>query len=351
MSTTNLAGKIQTVLGLIDPDELGVTLAHEHLICDLSAVFTEPSKATDKEMAHCPVSLDMLWWLRYHMAQNLDDLFLRDEQEAIEESKHFKRAGGNSIVEMSNIGDGRDPEALARIARATGLNIIMGSGYYIAASFGPEMDDKTEEQITEEITRDITEGVGNSGIHSGLIGEIGTSWPITDNEMKSLRAAGRAQKITGANLNVHPGQSEEAPMAIIKILDGIGADISRTTIDHIDRALRKSESRIELARTSCCLEYDIFGREGYYPRNLRLVEMPNDMGRINEIIELIEKGYLDQILLSQDICNKMQQRAYGGWGYAHILENTLPVMLAKGITREQIHTMMVDNPKRMFTFV
>ena len=105
MSTTNLAGKIQTVLGLIDPDELGVTLAHEHLICDLSAVFTEPSKATDKEMAHCPVSLDMLWWLRYHMAQNLDDLLLRNEQEAIKESKHWinKVERQHKIPQIRNI--------------------------------------------------------------------------------------------------------------------------------------------------------------------------------------------------------------------------------------------------------
>ena len=199
MSTAKLAGTIQTVLGIIEPDELGITLPHEHLVSDGSAWFTEQTTASNKDISHRPVSLDILWWIRYHLYQNLDDVLMRDEQEAIREAMHFKVAGGNSIVEMSNIGLGRDPEALARVSRATGLNIIMGSGYYIAASFGPEMDDKTEEQITEEIVRDITEGAGNTGIHAGLIGEIGTSWPITNNEMKSLRAAARAQKITGAN--------------------------------------------------------------------------------------------------------------------------------------------------------
>jgi phosphotriesterase-related protein len=351
MSIAKLSGKIQTVLGVIEPEELGITLPHEHLVSDGSAWFSEQSKATDREISHRPVGLDTLWWIRYHLYQNLDDVLMLNEQEAIEEARHFKLAGGNSIVEMSNIGLGRDPEALARISRATGLNIIMGSGYYIAASFGPEMDEKTEEQITEEIVRDITEGVGNSGIHSGLIGEIGTSWPITDNELKSLHAAARAQKLTGATLNVHPGQSEEAPMAIIRILDKLGADISRTTIDHIDRTLRKPESRIELAKTGCCLEYDLFGREGYYPLGIRVIDFPNDTARLNEIIELIDKGYLNQILISQDIWNKHQRRCYGGWGYAHILENTTPVMLAKGISREQIHTMMVDTPRRMFAFV
>ncbi len=351
MSTTKLKGKIQTVLGTIEPDKLGITLPHEHLVSDGSAWFTEKTNASDIEISHLPVSLDTLWWIRYHLYQNLDDVLMRNEQEAVEEAMHFKIAGGNSIVEMSNIGLGRDPGALARISRATGLNIIMGSGYYIAASFGPEMDDKTEEQITEEIVRDITEGVDNSEIHAGLIGEIGTSWPITNNELKSLHAAARAQKITGATLNVHPGQSEEAPITIIRILDELGADISRTTIDHIDRTLRKPESRIELAKTGCCLEYDLFGREGYYPLGVRVIDFPNDTARLNEIIELIDKGFINQILISQDIWNKHQRRTYGGWGYAHILDNVIPVMLAKGISREQIHTMMVDNPRRIFSFV
>ena len=82
-----------------------------------------------------------------------------------------------------------------------------------------------------------------------------------------------------------------------------------------------------------------------------MIDFPNDTARLNEIIELIEKGYLDQILIAQDIWNKHQRRTYGGWGYDHILENVIPVMLAKGISREQIHTMMVDNPRRIFTFV
>jgi phosphotriesterase-related protein len=156
-------------------------------------------------MAYHPVTLDILWWLRYHLFQNLDDMQLLDEQEAIDEILRFKYAGGSTIVEFSNIGLDRDPMALARISRVTGLNVIMGSGYYIAASHKPDMDAKTEEEITEEIVQDITEGVGTTKIRAGIIAEIGTSWPMTKNELKSLRAAARAQKITGAPLNVHPG--------------------------------------------------------------------------------------------------------------------------------------------------
>ena len=351
MSRSELTGKVQTVLGLIAPEDLGITLPHEHLVSNGSCWFVEPGEATEKAMVHHPVTLDILWWLRYHLFQNMDDLLLLDEQEAIEEARRFKLAGGNSIVELSSIGLGRDPAALARISRATGLNVIMGSGYYLAVSHGPEMDAKTEEQISGEIVRDITVGVGDSGIRSGIIGEIGCSWPMTDNERKSLRAAARAQQLTGAALNVHPGQGEEAAMEIVRILDDAGADLTRTVIDHIDRAVRKSENRIELAKTGCYLEYDLFGREGYYPIHHRVIDLPNDAQRINEIIEIINRGYLNQILISQDIWNKTQRCAYGGWGYAHILRDALPVMRVKGMTEEQIHMIMVENPRRLLTLV
>jgi phosphotriesterase-related protein len=351
MGISELRGKIQTVLGLIEPEELGVTLPHEHIVCDGSSWFVEPSEATTRAMAYHPVTLDILWWLRYHLFQNLNDVQLLDEQEAIDEVLRFKYAGGNSIVEFSNIGLGRDPMALARISRATGLNVIMGSGYYIAASHGPDMDDKTEDEITEEIVRDITEGVGDTKIRAGIIGEIGSSWPITKNELKSLRAAAHAQKATGAALNVHPGQNEDACMELVRILDNAGADLNRTVLDHIDRAVRDPQNRIQLAKMGCYLEYDLFGREGYYPLEQRVIDLPNDAMRINEIIQLIDEGYLNQILISQDIWNKTQCCRYGGWGYAHILRDTLPVMRAKGISEEIIHTIMVENPKRLLPFV
>ena len=343
-------GKIQTVTGLIAPSEMGITLPHEHLMSDGSGWFVEPADAFEKEMAHKPVTVDILWWLTYHRFTNLDDLTCMDEGEAIEEVLHFKLAGGGTVVEMSNIGLGRSPKALARISRATGLHILMGSGYYIDPSLPADMDDKSEDEIVEEIVRDIDEGVGETGICAGFIGEIGLSWPMTPNERKSLRAAARAQKLTGANLNIHPGQGEDAAMEAVGIVEELGADLTKTTLDHIDRAVRERDNRIALAKTGVTLEYDLFGREGYYPMAHRKIDLPNDHIRINEIMDLMDLGYIEQILISQDIWNKTQRRRYGGWGYAHIMDNTLPVMRAKGMTEEDIKTIMADNPARLFAF-
>jgi phosphotriesterase-related protein len=344
-------GKIQTVLGLIEPSQLGITLPHEHLMCDGSGWFVEPADSFEKAMARRPVSVDILWWLTYHRFTNLDDMILMDEQEAVEEVTAFQLAGGNSVVEMSNIGLGRSPKSLARISRKTGLHILMGSGYYFEQSIRADLKAKSEEQITEEIVEDIENGVGITGICAGFIGEIGCTWPLTDFERKSLRASAKAQKITGAALNIHPGQHEDAAMQAVRIVEDAGADLTKTTIDHIDRAVRERENRIALAEMGVYLEYDLFGREGYYPLEQRKIDLPNDHGRINEIMDLMASGYTKQILISQDVWNKTQRRKYGGWGYAHILDNTLPVMRAKGMTEDEIRTLMVENPARLFAFL
>jgi phosphotriesterase-related protein len=344
-------GKIQTVLGLIDPSQLGITLPHEHLMCDGSGWFVEPADSFEKAMAHRPVSVDILWWLTYHRFTNLDDMILMDEQEAVEEVTAFQLAGGNSVVEMSNIGLGRSPKSLARISRKTGLHILMGSGYYFDQSVRADLKAKSEEQITEEIVEDIEKGVGTTGICAGFIGEIGCTWPLTDFERKSLHASAKAQKITGATLNIHPGQHEDSAMEAVRIVEDAGADLTKTTIDHIDRAVRQRENRLALAKMGVYLEYDLFGREGYYPLGQRKIDLPNDHGRINEIMDLMASGHTKQILISQDIWNKTQRRKYGGWGYAHILDNTLPVMRAKGMTEDEIRTLMVENPARLFAFL
>ncbi len=343
-------GKVQTVLGLIEPGDMGITLPHEHLMSDGSGWFVEPEDSFEKQMARRKVSVDILWWLTYHRFTNLDDLTCMDEDEAIEEITHFKRAGGRTVVEMSSIGLGRSPNSLARISRATGLHIIMGAGYYIDSSLPPAMDTKSEDEIVDEIIRDIEEGVGSTGICAGVIGEIGCSWPLTDRERKSLRAAARAQKQTGAALNIHPGQHEDSAMQAIRIAEEAGADLSRTIMDHIDRAVRDRSNRIAVAETGVYMEYDLFGREGYYPPEHRKIDLPNDHMRINEIIDLMERGFTDQILISQDIWNKTQRRKYGGWGYAHILDNAVPVMKSKGMTDDDIRHLMVENPARVFTF-
>ena len=163
MSTEERIGKVQTVLGLVDADQLGVTLPHEHLLTDLSMLFVEPTEAADKVRAHQPITMENLGWLHAHRHQCADDNRMNDEQLAVKEALLYKRAGGNTIVEVSNVGLSRDPMGLTRISSATGLNVIMGSGYYMAVTHPPAVAAKTDDEIAEEIVRDITVGVGDTG--------------------------------------------------------------------------------------------------------------------------------------------------------------------------------------------
>jgi len=347
-----LARKVQTVLGLIDGDELGLTLPHEHLLLDLSVRFKLIEESvTAKIMAQKPVSLDMTGWLRFHLFENRDNLMLDNEELATKEISLFKRAGGKSVVDVTNWGIGQDPHALARISRTTGLHIIMGTGYYTLDSGCAEiLKEKSEDEIFDDIIKDIM--VGTDGICAGIIGEIGAdSWPLDDIEIKSLRASTRAQRATGAALTIHPGRFEESPLQILKIVEKAGADMSRVIMEHIDRTAYSFDSMVAMAKTGCYLEFDCFSMEGYYPRRYGVFDIPNDAARVNYIIRLIDLGYLNQILISTDTAMKARLVAYGGPGYAHIPDNVIPWMRAKGMSEKVIRTITVENPKRMLTFV
>ncbi|GAG09468.1 unnamed protein product, partial [marine sediment metagenome] len=139
-ASQEMAGKVQTVLGVIDAEDLGVTLPHEHLLTDLSVWFTEPKEAGLKKLAYEPVSIKNRDWIWHNPQSNLDNGRFLDEEVVIEEVLLFKREGGSTIVELSNVNIGRDPLGLARISRATGINVVMGSGYYVGEVQGPDYD-------------------------------------------------------------------------------------------------------------------------------------------------------------------------------------------------------------------
>ena len=127
MAIENLAGKVQTVLGPIGPEMLGVTLTHEHLLVDLSVLYSLPNSASGREFFEKPVSLETLGRIRHYATPNRDNAQLLDVSTAIEEAMLYKQFGGDSLVDATSIGIARDPVGLARISRATGVNVITGA--------------------------------------------------------------------------------------------------------------------------------------------------------------------------------------------------------------------------------
>ena len=346
--------KAQTVLGTVDGADLGFTLPHEHLVFDGTGIFAEPSAASDKHMAHSPVGWETLSWLRYHPYENLDNVRMLDEQEAARELLLYRKAGGITVVDVTIPGIGRDPSALARISRETGVNIVMGTGLYTEPSLAPEYRGMSVDDIAAFFVRDIKEGVGNTGIHAGIIGEIGCSWPVTEMELRSVRAAAIAQQETGACISVHPGRNREAPFHLADTLREAGADLTKVIFCHTDARLRDPVDRLRMAETGCVLEYDLWGWEGHFPSYWTsddYMDLPNDTDRIYEVMALAERGHIGQIVISHDICVRSRRVCWGGWGYAHIPTYVLPMMRKRGLSDAQIRQITVETPRRLLCFV
>lgn len=343
------SGRVQTVLGLIDPGWLGSTQTHEHLLIDLSPGVPVPAQAGRKGRFYEPITLRNYGWVRRNWNLNLDNSRLTSEADAIEEMRLYRAAGGGSIVDGTSIGIGRDPEGLARISRASGVQIVMGAGYYVAPYHPPAVAGLSSEALAEEMERDICEGVDGTGTRSGIIGEIGLSWPLHPDEEKVLRAAVRAQLRTGAPLLIHPGRGVEAPLQAMRIVDEAAGIPERTIMSHVDRTLFGLEPVLKLAATGCYVEFDLFGQESsYYP--LSPIDMPNDATRIDYLQGLIQAGYRDRLVIAQDICKKVNMATYGGEGYSHILENVVPLMQRKGMSEDDIQAILVHNPAHILAF-
>ena len=350
MSNGHQSGLAQTVLGTVRPEVLGPTMTHEHLLIDFSCMFNPPTEASERPKAFQPVTMENLGWVRYDPFRNLDNLLLGDEDTAVAEASQFKVAGGGTIVDATTIGIGRDPRALARIARATGLNIVMGAGYYVGATHPDDMDDRTESDLADQIISEVTTGVGDTGVKAGIIGELGCSWPLADNESKVLRAGARAQRETGAAILIHPGRNQAAPFQILDVLAEAGADLGRVVMGHLDRTISDEATLLELARKGCYLEYDLFGWEiSNYP--LAEWDMISDAQRMAFIKRLLDEGYAEKIVTGQDIFGKHRLVKYGGLGYAHVLENIIPRMRAKGFSDDEVDSIIVGNPARVLTLV
>lgn len=346
-----MSGKVQTVLGPIDPADMGVTITHEHLLIDMSGYSYQPDEATLRALWERPYAIDTVGKYAKNVWFTKDILQLYSEEAATDEIRQFMLAGGGTVVDTTNWDLGRDPGALARISRATGLNIVMGCSHYVPLLRPADMDDRSEDSIAERIITDVTLGVGDTGIKSGVIGEIGNVHPLDDNQVKVLRASARAHLATGAPISIHPGGVDESPMAILDVLAESGVDLSRVIMGHLDFAVRDPGHLLAVAETGCFLEYDTIGAEDsgmdYMGAELR---MPTDAERLAALDYLVEQGYEDRVLLAQDVCFQKMHARTGGHGFAHIVESIVPRLRARGYSRDQIDGFLVRNPAKALVF-
>jgi len=307
---------VQTVLGPIDPAELGVTLPHEH---------------TQIALWHVPDRWDY-WQLT------------RDEPVILEELAAYRAAGGAGLVDLTPAGVGRDPDWLVGLARASGLHVVMGAGWYRGAYYPAtlDLDRRSVDSLADELVGEITVGVGESGVRPGILGEIGTDKPwVSAQEERVHRAVGRAARRTGLAITTHAVLSPVGRDQVA-LFEAEGADPTRVVVGHAD-SYPHLEHYLAIIERGASIEFDFLGM-AFTPAER------HGEGRVVELLcELLGRGYAGQVLLSQDVCHDAQLRRYGGNGYTYLADTFLPRLRDAGVSPAEIETMTVANPRRLFT--
>lgn len=334
---------IRTVLGDIRPDELGPTLMHEHLLCDIRP----PGWHSDGCHGY-DIPIEQRFAIDYGEVHAPGNLVLDGIELVSHELERFRSDGGAAIVELSCGGLHPDPTGLAELARLSGVQIVMGCGWYVEEYQNPTNAERSVDSFAAEMIGAIRDGAFGTGVRAGIIGEIGCQAPWTELEKRVMTAAVAAMQETGATLTVHPGRDADQPQEIAEYLRNHGANLSRVVISHIDRTIFDDERLFRLADTGIGVEFDLFGMETTYYKWAD-IDMPNDGARVAALGRLRERGHLDQLLISQDICYRSRLLRYGGHGYGHLFRNVVPLLLRRGFTREEVDRMLIDTPRRLLS--
>lgn len=340
------SGKVMTVNGPIAAEALGITLMHEHILNDCRCWWHAPKTPERQYLAGGFVCMEILGELKQDPFVNKHNITLDDEPLAISELRAFANAGGQTVVEPTCRGIGRNPLALRRIAKAAGLNVVMGAGYYLGSSHPAEVADMTVGDIANEIVREAVKGVDGTDVKIGLIGEIGVSSDFTAEEEKSLRGAAQAQVRTGLPLMVHLPGWFRLGHRVLDVVAQEGADIRHTVLCHMNPSHDDFSYQSELAARGAFIEYDMIGMDFFYAD--QQVQCPSDEEAARAIVRLAEAGYLDRVLLSHDVFLKMMLTRYGGNGYAYVLRHFLPRLKRHGLDETALDQMMRANPRAVF---
>jgi phosphotriesterase-related protein len=338
------------VTGLVSADELGVTLPHEHLLIEFSCRY---SPAADEAELGPQPNLRDRWKLLRQPAGYRVNLIGTSVESAIEECGYFIAAGGRTVVDLTPRGAGDDVVGLRRIAKATGLNVIASTGYYIDAALPDWVRSASVTELADRLVSDVQTG-GTEGVRRGAIGEIAIEGP-TELELRCVQAAGQAQKRTGAPVFLHVMSGilpayRDSTDEVIELYRREGGDLRRLVLCHQDGSGDDPHYQEKLLKRGIWLEYDTFGSEGVFAFGDTYIQLPTDSQRIAELSQLIKIGFQSQLLISQDVCYQTGKRSWGGWGLAHILDTLKPRFFAGGISAAVFEALMRDNPRTLFAF-
>lgn len=310
--------QVMTVLGPISPHELGFTLPHEHIFIDLTAF---PGGVTIR-------GLDAI----------IDPV--RHIKIMIRELEAFQAVGGQSLVELTCRNMGGDIRAVKRVAEATGLNIIAGCGWYRESYMEHDIYYRATDELAKELINEIEHGIGGTDIQPGIIGEIGIDYNhyhLSAKEERCLRAVAKAQRRTGLAVTTHLPKARVA-FEVLDVLAEYDVPPDRVIIGHSD-IYKDAAYHAALIKRGAYVQYDNIGSDYDMPRG--------ETELIDLVAELVRQGCAERILLSHDICCRSQLKYLDGYGFDYLPTTFLPKLKKKGVDDEAIHTITVENPRRV----
>jgi phosphotriesterase-related protein len=297
---------INTVLGPIAPEELGVTLIHEHLYCEI-----------------------------HRVSGRLGDILV-DTDAIVEDLQAFARLGGATVCDVTTSDLGQDPRKLREIAQRSGINVLMSVGLYRGSFYEPSLHQRRTSDIAEEFVRIATTGI--DGVLPALIGEIGVDGAfVSPAEERVHRAAARAQIATGLPVMTHTIQTR-AGLEQLALLEEEGVDPSRVAVGHCD-SLFDDAYHDEVVRRGAFASFDLI--RGLDPRTTAR--------QLESVVRLADAGFIEQILLSQDVCYHAHLSAYGGKGYTFVIGAFAQQLRNRGFSTVNIETILVRNPARFLS--
>jgi phosphotriesterase-related protein len=312
---------VRTVLGDIDPSQMGVTYSHEHIVIEES----------------------------FPVLQN-PDFLLNDTKKITKELKEVYAAGGRSMVDTMPAGCGRNVLKLAEVSRLSGIQIIAPSGIHLPVYYPPHHWQfyLSEEQLTQLFIDDVETGIDRYDYSSpivertshkaGMIKLASGDEPFDDNLKKIFRAVVTTHKKTGVPVLTHTNAGRHA-IAQAELFHLLGTDLSHVVISHVDRCKDLGYHR-ELMQTGVKVEYDSAFRWKEGDENFTF-----------RLLEKLLPDYSDQITVGMDAARNTYWKSYGGQpGLTYLLNDFVTELHKRGLADYQ-EKIFIENPKQLYTFV
>ena len=225
---------IQTFRGPKPLSQYHKICAHEHLLIDLTHEAVAPQSEEGKALFYSPVTMERLGILRRNPYIIRDNLILDDADAAINELKPLKKHGVDLFLDLTSIGLKRDIQKLRYISQHTDIDLVIGTGFFVHDSLDADVAQFTTEEMVDFMLREIREGIEDTGIRAGVIGEVGVSEKIYPVEHRSLLAAAKVHKETGLPIYLHTYPWSWAGLEAAKLLVEEGVAPRYICICHID---------------------------------------------------------------------------------------------------------------------